>query len=182
VSEPRGQDPPSRLLVTWLEKLLPGTDAALTVEQSIRDNPGRIDRGYAELLGGYLIDPADVLARGAVSNEDRGEAEVESLDIPFMSFCAHHFLPFFGTIDIAYRPGALILGLGKISRLVACRSRRLQMQEILVREIAGDVMVHGRARGVRVIARARHTCVCYRGPTTPDVMNRVSYTLGELPV
>ena len=109
-----------------------------------------------------------------------GQEFVETLDVPFMSFCAHHFLPFFGTIDVIYIPGALRLGLGKITRLVACRAQRLQVQETLVREIAQDLFEHGQATGAEVVATARHTCICYRGPGATPVTNRTTFTIGDL--
>src|SRR5690606_14836457 len=34
-----------------------------------------------------------------------GNGEVQIREIPFYSLCAHHLLPFFGTVSIAYRPG-----------------------------------------------------------------------------
>lgn len=165
----------------WLEELLPGAQASRQINASLETNPGRIDGAYADLLSGYFSDPAEILARGGErADESARRCRIESLDIPFVSFCAHHFLPFFGTVDVAYTPGTHILGLGKIGRLVACRARRLQLQEYLVQEIAEDVMHHGGARGAKVTASARHVCICYRGPSTHGVVNRTVYVLGDV--
>ena len=39
-------------------------------------------------------------------------------DIPFWSLCAHHLLPFHGTISIAMRPAGTLLGLGSLPAVV----------------------------------------------------------------
>ncbi len=57
---------------------------------------------------------------------------VEANEIAFHSICAHHFLPFFGQVDLVYVPGDRILGLGKLPRLVNAYARRFQIQEDLV--------------------------------------------------
>jgi GTP cyclohydrolase I len=172
---------PTSHLVEWMRELLPESpEAADVISASVRDNPGRIDRAYADLLSGYGCDPAEIVRQQAQPVSLPGTCVIESQDVPFISLCPHHCLPFIGTVDIVYQPGGLLLGLGKLARLVACRSRRFQLQETLSREIAQDIMEHGAARGVRVVATARHTCICYRGPDAVPVVNRTSYWLGDL--
>jgi GTP cyclohydrolase I len=105
---------------------------------------------------------------------------VEVKDIEFHSICAHHFLPFFGQVDLAYVPGDRILGLGKLPRLVDAYARRFQIQEDLVREISHTMMDHGRAQGVRIRARGRHLCMCSRGPSSPACITHTEYALGCL--
>lgn len=168
-------------VVSWLQELLPQyPEAAKSVEQSINDNPTRIDRAYAELLEGYKIDPAEVLTYVGNVGAEGFTGTVRTSDIPFISFCAHHFLPFSGSVAITYRPGEKILGLGKIPRLVRCRSRRFQLQELLTKELAEDMMSYGRAAGVRVSASAMHLCICYRGPDDAPVRNETTYQLGSV--
>lgn len=170
-------------LAQWLERILPDTPAASEIVAAMRQNPTRIDTAYVELLDGYLTDPAQLLTRPSANepnNHTSGTGMVECLDIPFVSVCAHHFLPFFGTVDITYVPGATLPGLGKISRLVRCRSRRLQFQEHLVRELAEDLTTHSGVRAVRAISTATHMCVCNRGPASLGVRHRTSYVIGDL--
>ena len=38
--------------------------------------------------------------------------------IDFYSMCEHHFLPFFGTIDVAYIPNGKIVGFGDIIKTI----------------------------------------------------------------
>lgn len=145
------------------------------------DAPGRIDAAYAELLGGYGMSPAEILTTAATVGPEGYSGVVEVSAIPFASFCAHHFLPFVGTIDVSYVPGPRILGLGKIPRLVACRSRRFQLQEQLVREVATDMVDFGEVRAVEVTAVAIHVCICYRGPNMASVETRSVYSIGRVP-
>jgi GTP cyclohydrolase I len=150
------------------------------IETSIAENPLRIDDAYAELLEGHRTDPSEILNVAHEVEEGSHRGLVMTTDVPFVSFCAHHFLPFFGSVDVTYRPGRYILGLGKIPRLIRCRSRRFQLQEIMVREIAEDMVAYGEVVGVSVTAKARHLCICYRGPDDAAVLNETSYALGQL--
>ncbi|HXM55542.1 MAG TPA: GTP cyclohydrolase I [Candidatus Dormibacteraeota bacterium] len=172
--------PPARHVVDWMEELFPDEPhVAAALRESIAERSDRIDRAYREILDGYRIDPARVLTFTREVGPGGYHGCVESREIPFMSICAHHFLPFFGTVDVTYWPGSHIVGLGKIPRLVQCRARRFQIQESLVQEIAHDMIDYGKARGVTVSATAKHLCVCYRGPNVAPVVNRTMYRLGE---
>ena len=135
---------------------------------------------FKERLGGYGIDTAKILKTTRLLAEDEPPGLVEVEEIDFHSLCAHHFLPFFGKVDLAYVPGDRILGLGKLPRLVVAFARRFQIQEDLVREVAHAMMDHGHARGVRVRAWAQHLCVCSRGPSSPASVTYTEYALGCL--
>jgi GTP cyclohydrolase I len=111
-------------------------------------------------------------------DEEPGRIEVK--DIRFHSICAHHFLPFFGQVDLAYEPGDRILGLGKLPRLVDAYARRFQIQEDLVRDVARAMMECGHARGVRVRSSAQHLCMCSRGPASQTSITHTEFALGTL--
>jgi GTP cyclohydrolase I len=100
-------------------------------------------------------------------------------DANYFSICAHHFLPFFGKVSISYVPGDRILGLGKFPRLVQAYSRRFQIQEYLVRDIAEEIMSSGGAQAVRVTSTGRHLCMCSRGPSDQTVITDTSYVAGH---
>ncbi len=55
--------------------------------------------------------------------------------ITFTSICYHHFLPFYGTIDVVYEPGEVITGLGRIVELVQALAHRLQIQDEALAQI-----------------------------------------------
>jgi len=166
-------------LVEWLAKQVTDDPRALRwfAEPECED---RIARAFRELLAGYEIDPASVLKTTRMLEPGESPGRVEVKEIAFYSLCAHHFLPFFGEVDLAYEPGDRILGLGKLPRLVDALSRRFQIQEDLGREVAGAMMEHGHARGVRVRSRARHLCMCSRGPSSQTSITHTEFSLGTL--
>lgn len=144
------------------------------------DAEDRIARCYKELLSGYEIDPSTILKTTRMIGTDESPGKVEVKDIGFHSLCAHHFLPFFGHVNICYVPGDRILGLGKLPRLVDAYARRFQIQEDLVRDVAHEMMSSGHARGVRVTSEARHLCMVSRGPQSPSSVTRAEFALGCL--
>lgn len=113
-------------------------------------------------------------------NEFRNESRwVEVKGIKFFSTCAHHWLPFFGEVSVAYIPREHIIGLSKIPRVVKFFSKKPQVQENLGKEIAE--FIFGELDPEKIVVRivARHTCVASRGAEndcetlTEYVINRV---------
>ena len=84
-------------------------------------------------------------------------------DIEFHSLCEHHLLPFHGVAHVGYLPGARILGLSKLARVVELFSRDLQVQERLTQQVADWLDEHLEARGVGVVIEADHLCMSLRG-------------------
>lgn len=138
-----------------------------TDRAGLRDTPARFVRAFGELTAGYDEDPATILGRVF---EEPYDAPVTVTGIPFWSLCEHHLLPFCGTADVTYVPDGRVVGLSKLSRLVQCFARRLQMQERMTRQIADALEQHLGARGVRVVVRGHHTCMAARGARTPATM------------
>ena len=84
--------------------------------------------------------------------------------LPFYSLCAHHLLPFFGKVSIAYVPDGRIAGLGGFARIVEDLSQRTQLQERLTSQIAELLEEQLQPKGVGVRIEARHMCMEMRGP------------------
>lgn len=148
-------------------------------EEAIREKPDRISQAYRELFQGYNVDPSELLAYRVSGTIDQPSGEVWARDIPFLSFCAHHFLPFTGTVSVGYLPGDGLLGLGKLPRLVQCRAQRFQLQERLVVEIVQDLIEFGGAKWARADSTAKHACMCYRGPREPATETATTYESGQ---
>ena len=92
-------------------------------------------------------------------NEDpRVDQMVVVPKITFWSACAHHTLPFMGTISVAYIPDDLVIGLSKIPLHARAVARGFWIQENLTHCIANDLMDALEPMGVAVQVRARHTC------------------------
>ena len=115
--------------------------------EGLKETPKRIVKSWEKLFSGYKKDPSSVLK---TFTEGSCKEMVILKDIEFYSVCEHHFLPFFGTISIGYLPNKKVIGISKLARLVEIFSRRLQIQENLVAQIAG--LSHLRVRGLMTVA------------------------------
>lgn len=101
-------------------------------------------------------------------NEGHDQMIVQT-NIPFYSLCEHHMVPFFGKAYVAYIPGARIIGLSKLTRVVQFCALGLQNQERITTRAAGilrDVV----GNDVAVMLRARHLCMEMRGVKSPGAI------------
>lgn len=143
------------------------------------DSETRIRESFDELFSGYALKAEDVLNDVLHTENYTGTVKVQS--ISFYTFCEHHFAPFFGTADVIYQPNKIITGLGKIVRLVReVHARRLQIQEIMTKDIALDMKRVLDAKGVFVTTRAKHLCMCSRGPSDDNAETVVNFGCGSL--
>lgn len=127
--------------------------------------PQRVAQAYSEFFAGLAQDPLAHLAASAeleVGEDELGEL-VLVRDIAFRSVCEHHLLPFTGVAHLAYVPGARIVGLSKLSRVVETLASRPQVQERLTEEIADALDTGLDPAGVLVMLDAVHGCVSARG-------------------
>ena len=125
------------------------------------ETPQRFAKAMRFLTSGYDAEPEEVVGNGIFAAE--GEGVVLVRDVEFHSLCEHHKLPFFGRMHVAYLPGAHIIGLSKIPRLVDLYARRLQVQERITEQVADALMKLLAPKGVVVLAEARHLCMAMRG-------------------
>lgn len=132
--------------------------------EATKDTPARLVRALAELTAGLHLDPARHLAVTFPPEAD-DPGMVVVTDITFTSVCEHHLLPFTGRAAVAYlpSPGARIVGLSKLARLVADYAARPQVQERLGHQIAQAVVDHLDTLGAGVVLRSTHSCMTIRG-------------------
>jgi GTP cyclohydrolase IA len=108
------------------------------------------------LLGGYALDPADVLGPGFA---DPREDMVVVRGIAIHGVCPHHLVPFRGVAHVAYVPGGRLHGFGRIARLVDAIGHRLTYQEWMTRDIAEALVLHGQAQGAACVIEAEQLCL-----------------------
>jgi GTP cyclohydrolase I len=123
--------------------------------------PERAAEAWRVFTRGYASSAREVFSEGTFEAAHDGIVLVRGID--FYSVCEHHLVPFFGTCHIAYLPSGRIAGLSKFARLVDVHARRLQVQERMTHDIAGDIHKHLKPRGVAVQVEARHLCMAMRG-------------------
>ncbi|MBX7267527.1 GTP cyclohydrolase I FolE [Micromonospora sp. Llam7] len=138
-----------------------------------RDTPRRMASAFAELLTPPRFVPT-------MFRSDSYEGLVVVRGIAFASLCAHHGLPFIGTVDVGYQPAGQIIGLSKLAWAVHLYARRLQVQEQLTGHVADWLVdtLQPRAAGVRV--QAEHLCMSLRGARARGAVTVTSATRGAL--
>ncbi len=130
--------------------------------EGLVETPRRVADMYVELFEGLEADPGEHLR---VTFEAGHDEMVMVRDIPFISLCEHHLVPFTGLAHVAYLPGpdGRITGLSKLARLVEGFARRLQVQERMTTDIVEAMERELKPKGSIVVIEAEHFCVSMRG-------------------
>jgi GTP cyclohydrolase IA len=124
--------------------------------------PTKVVKSYQDIFSGYNTKIETILA-GPLNKELAQEELLIFNNIPFLSFCEHHMLPFSGYITIGYIPTKGTIGFDRISQVVDMFSRRLQLQERMTKEIADALFKHLQSEGIAVSVVAHHLCMSLIG-------------------
>ncbi|MET0858518.1 MAG: GTP cyclohydrolase I FolE [Telluria sp.] len=143
------------------------------------ETPARVSKAWKHWTSGYDQDPVTLLKAFEDGAEQYNELIVVR-GIPVYSHCEHHLAPFFGKATIGYLPNGKIVGLSKLTRLVDCFAKRLQVQERMTIQIANALMEVLEPKAVGVVIKCRHLCMESRGIRTPGEETITSAMLGEL--
>lgn len=143
------------------------------------ETPHRVAKAWKHWTSGYEQNPVDLLKAFEDGAEQYNELIVVK-NIPVYSHCEHHLAPFFGKATVGYVPAGKIVGLSKLTRLVDCFAKRLQVQERLTMQIAEALMDVLEPKAVGVVIKCRHLCMESRGIRTPGEETVTSAMLGEL--
>lgn len=141
------------------------------------DTPKRAAKAFEFLTQGYSQSVDQVVNKALFPSESNEMVLVQ--DIEMYSLCEHHMLPFIGKCHVAYIPTGKVIGLSKIARIVDVFARRLQIQEMLTRQIAESIMEITQADGVGVIIEAKHMCMMMRGVEKQNSLMKTSAMLGS---
>ncbi|MBM4363057.1 MAG: GTP cyclohydrolase I [Deltaproteobacteria bacterium] len=131
--------------------------------------PARVVEAYAtDLLSGYAVDVAALLAAETSSVTTTARPGVVVLrDAALATLCPHHLLPGLGHATIAYRPGARLVGIGTLARVLDAYSRRLTLQETIGERVARALVEHAGARSALCRIELSHSCLSARGARQP---------------
>jgi GTP cyclohydrolase I len=170
------RQPPGRNLAA-AERAAAAFLTALGVDvdgEGLADTPARMARAYADLL------TPRAFALTTFPNDEGYDELVLARAIPIRSVCEHHLLPFIGVAHVGYLPGARILGLSKLARVVELFAHGVQVQERLTKQIADWLTEHLRPEGVGVVVEAEHLCMTLRGVQAVGATTVTSTLLGAL--
>jgi len=131
--------------------------------QHLKDTPERVAKMFScELFRGLYTEPPSI-KEFETPIQGGYDQMIITKKIPFYSMCAHHFLPFFGTVSIGYIPNGKIAGLSKFARVVEHFSKKPQVQEQLTEEIVAYIQSELKPQGCGCVIKARHLCMEMRG-------------------
>ncbi|MGI9342384.1 MAG: GTP cyclohydrolase I FolE [Gammaproteobacteria bacterium] len=145
--------------------------------EGLVDTPIRAAKAMQFITQGYRQN-LDELVNNAVFTSDTDEMVIVR-NIELYSLCEHHMLPFIGKAHVAYIPSGRVIGLSKIARIVDYFARRLQIQEVLTKQVAQCVGEAIEAQGVGVVIEAQHMCMMMRGVQKQNSIMTTSCMLGN---
>jgi GTP cyclohydrolase I len=130
----------------------------------MEDTPRRVAKAWVHDLARGCFENEPKIT--AFENDGQYDGMVCQTNIPVISMCAHHNLPFMGYAHVAYipSPDGKVIGLSKLNRIVDYICRRPQVQETLNMQVHKfiDEVCEGN-KGVAVMVEANHTCCSLRG-------------------
>lgn len=146
--------------------------------EGLKDTPKRMEKMYKEVFSSIGKEEPDV----TVFNNDEGYKDMVVIkDIDFVSFCEHHFLPFSGIAHVGYIPDDYYVGLSKIARVIDFYSKKPQIQERMVMEVADFLEEKIKPKGLMVVLEAQHHCMIVRGVKKDRSKTITSAIRGKFP-
>lgn len=150
-------------------------------DQHLKDTPRRVAKAWTETFAsGYQFTDADIQKMLSVEFNDKYDAMIVVKDIPFISHCSHHLIPFTGVAKIGYVPKGKIVGLSKLARVLDVFAHRLQVQERLTEQVAETLNKYIEPEGVGVVLSAQHMCMTSRGVSKSGSTMVTSCLLGKM--
>ena len=142
-----------------------------------KDTAKRLAKMYVyELMAGRFEPKPDT-----TSFPNEGENRFEGMLVAraeLRSMCSHHHQPVKGVCYIGIIPTGRVIGLSKYVRIAQWCSRRGQLQEELVNQIAREIMKATDTENVAVYIEATHGCMDNRGVMAHSSMTQTSVVHG----
>jgi GTP cyclohydrolase I len=150
--------------VEYMSKYLQSLGLNLS-DPNFVETPARIVRMHKEQMFGLTLEAEDEI-KNILSKRFPSKSHKMMIfpEMQITTLCPHHLLPARLKVWVAYIPdGKEVIGLSKIPRLVELLCKRPVLQEDLPDEIANALLQHTSNKGVYVIVKGRHSCMCDRG-------------------
>lgn len=145
-----------RIRRAWLD-ILCEVEGTRELSKDLQKSPERIASLYEKIFSG-VSQSIDSSEYQLLDSEYSGEIVIEGID--FVSFCEHHFVPFWGCINVKYLPNNnKIIGFNNILKIISVYTNRPQIQERLTQQIAKSLKDVLSAKEVTVLIEAQHFCM-----------------------
>ena len=174
----RGEQKPSEERISSLVKSLLMELGEDVDREGLKKTPERVAKSLIYLTRGYRQNVKAVVNGAYFTSGTNHMVILKGIEL--YSMCEHHMLPFYGSCAIGYISKGKVLGVSKLARIVDMYARRLQIQERLTEQIAGEIMSEAKAEGVGVVIRAKHLCMMMRGVEKQNSEMVTSAVLGSL--
>jgi GTP cyclohydrolase I len=136
-------------------------------DPNFKDTPERIARMYQdEFLKNFEKNICDEDLFRTFPNDANYNEIIHFYNIPGVSLCPHHFLPFSIEAHLLYIPGELLIGASKPARIIDFFCKKPQLQENLGIEIVDAFENYVRPKGVMLYIKGIHSCMSCRGIKT----------------
>jgi len=156
-----------------LSSLLIDTDN----DPNSKDTAKRLAKMYVYELMAGRFEPAPDTTSFPNDGENRFEGMLVAR-AELRSMCSHHHQPVKGVAYIGIIPTGRVIGLSKYVRIAQWCSRRGQLQEELVNQIAREIMKATDTENVGVYIEANHGCMDNRGVMAHSSMTQTSVVHG----
>ncbi|MFD9543888.1 GTP cyclohydrolase I [Streptomyces sp. NPDC060022] len=138
---------------------LPNSFGINCEDESTRNAPRRLARVLHRLPNGTGRNPKRHLR---ITFPSVGEPRlIIATGITFTSVCEHHVLPFSGhaTVGCLPSPGAFVIGISKLARIVREYAARPQTQERIGEQVVAALVDCLDVQGAGCVLRASHVCM-----------------------
>jgi GTP cyclohydrolase IA len=140
-----------------VDQLLLACGVEVAAQPHMANTAARVQSLWHErLLAGYRAEPTTVLGTGFA--DDRADW-VMVRGIAVHGVCPHHLVPFRGVAHVAYLPGGVLHGFGRLARMVDAVSQRFTYQEWITRDVVDILVQHGRARAAVARVECEQLCL-----------------------
>ena len=99
--------------------------------------------------------------------------------ISVRSACSHHLVPIIGDCWIGIKPGDKVIGISKFARVADWVFSRPHIQEEAVMILADEIESLCEPKGLAILVKAKHFCMCWRGVKEPNTSMINSVVRGD---
>ena len=99
--------------------------------------------------------------------------------ISVRSACSHHMVPIIGDCWIGIKPGDKVIGISKFARVADWVFSRPHIQEEAVMILADEIERLCEPKGLAILVKAKHYCMCWRGVKEPNTSMINSVVRGD---